>query len=79
MQGCLPLNAINATKIGSTMCTKLACISKSILLHVDSNIFHLGERLVLMGVMQCVNKSCPFKVDDSLFDHMVHFQEPLNH
>jgi len=79
MQGCLPLNVINATKIGSTMCTKLACISKSILPYVDLKISHLGERLVSMGVMQCVNKSCHFKIDDSLFNHMVHFQQPLNH
>jgi hypothetical protein len=79
MQHCLSLNVINATKIGSTMCTKLAYISKSILPYVDLNISHLGERLVSIGVMQCVDKSCPFKVDDNLFNHMVHFQQPLSH
>jgi len=30
MQGCLPSNALNDTKTGSTMCTKLAQVSQNL-------------------------------------------------
>jgi len=38
-------------------------IAKPIFPYVGSNIFHLGEGLVLMAVTQHV-KSCPFTIDD---------------
>ncbi len=39
-------------------------IAKPIFPYVGSNIFHLGEVLVLMAVTQHVDKSCPFSIDD---------------
>jgi hypothetical protein len=60
MLGCLPSNALNANRNGSTMCTKLA----QVLQNPSFFIFHLGEGLVLMAVTQHVDKSCPFRIDD---------------
>jgi hypothetical protein len=60
MQRCLPLNAFNSIRIGSTVCTKLA----QVLQNPSFLIFHLGEGLVLMAVTQHVDKSCPFRIDD---------------
>jgi hypothetical protein len=75
MQGCLPSNPLNAIKVGSTMCTKLAQVSQnpSFLMWVRMYI------ALLMGVVQNVDKSCLFKVSDSLFNNKSHFQQPFNY
>ncbi len=60
-------------KNGSTMCINWHNYPKTHP-YVDSNISHLGEGLMLMDVTLCVDKNCPFKIDDSLFNNTFHFQ-----
>jgi hypothetical protein len=53
----------------------LSCI----LPFVNSNIFSLGEVLVMMSAMQCVDKGCPFQIDNSLFNSKYKLEQSFDH
>jgi hypothetical protein len=54
-------------------------IPKFVLFGVSSNNSHLGEHLLTIGAMQCVDKSCPIRIGNSLFNGKFQFEQPFNH
>jgi hypothetical protein len=47
--------------------------------YVSSNISSLGEVLVMMDAMQCVDKGCPFQIYNNLFSSKFKLEQSFNH